>query len=92
MVSHKKGNPVDLCICQFSVMQKFSHHLDSFNFLVFSIGISIFIATKRAGNIMCDCSSFKNKHGFMIQSFQFTYRLRVCPHTNQMVNVMDIPV
>ena len=70
MVAHQISHAADLFGGHSRIGKKLCYQGCAFDFLIFSIGISIFFTTERAGDVMGDGGNLQNKLCLWIEPFQ----------------------
>lgn len=92
VVPNQIGNSVNLFSTYTAIGKKRSDQRHSLFFLVFSICVAILDTAERACNVMGDRSYLKDILYVCIDAFQFSDCFRICPDSDQMVDIMNIPI
>ena len=89
---HKIGHTRDLCLRHAGAGEKGAHQHGALLLLILAVGVAVFLAAERAGNIVRDGGDFQKVLCLRVQPLQFADRSGVGPDAQEMVNVVDIAV
>lgn len=92
VMAHKVGHARDLRLRHAGAGQKAAHQHSAFLLLIFSVGVAVFLAAERAGNVVRDGGDLQKILRLRVQPLQFADRAGVGPDVQEVVNVVDIAI
>ena len=90
MMAHQIRDPGNLhsrqpCICKKAFRQR-----RAFCFLIFPVGVAVFVPAQRAGNIMDDGRNLRDLLQLLRQSFAFADDTGIAVHLHQVMDVLAV--
>ena len=92
MVRNEKCHPVNLRSIETRIGKESPHQGHAFLLLVLSVRIAVFLPAERARDVMRDGGNLEDELRAGVQPFQLSDGFRICPHTHEVVDVVDIPI
>ena len=92
VMPHEVGHARDLRLRHAGAGEKRAHQHGAFLLLIFSVGVAVFLAAERAGNVVRDGGDLQKILRLRVQPLQFADRAGVGPDAQEMVNIVDIAI